>query len=72
MSKRKYFEGDVYSSNFCGDFTILEYKHSKKVLVSFINTGYSYWTSVSRIVRGEVKDPSISRVFGIGLMMLTM
>jgi len=67
MAKRKYFVGDIYSSNFCGDYTIVDYKTSKKVLVRFIDTGFSYWTSVSRIVRGEVKDPSLSRVFGVGI-----
>lgn len=68
MAKRKYIEGDVYTSNYCGSFEIKDYAHSKKVLVRFLDTGYEYWTSISRIVKGEVKDRSLPyMLFNVGL-----
>lgn len=56
---RKYFEGSVYPSRFNGDFEIIQYAEAKRVLIRFVATGYEYWTSVTRIVQGDVKDRSI-------------
>lgn len=65
---RKYFEGAIYPSRFNGDFEIIKYTESKKVLIRFIDTGYEYWTSVTRIVNGDVKDRSIIiPLFGVGI-----
>ena len=55
----KYSKGSVFESNLHGPIEVIEFVHSKMILVRFFNTGYEYWTSSTRIVRGEVKDRSI-------------
>lgn len=63
----KYSKGSVFESNLHGPIEVIDFVHSKMILVRFLNTGYEYWTSSTRIVRGEVKDPTTARVFGVGI-----
>lgn len=61
----KYFEenyeykvGAKFNSNNYGYFEILEFCDNGKVKIRFENTGYDYFTTISQISCGAVKDPS--------------
>lgn len=68
MTKRKYVEGSIFNSTKYGPFEIVEYVNGKKILIRFLQTGYEYWTSNSKIVGDGVRDKSTSRVFGVGIL----
>ena len=68
MTKRKYVEGSIFNSTKYGPFEIVEYVNGKKILIRFLQTGYEYWTSNSKIVGDGVRDKSTSRVFGVGIV----
>ncbi len=62
------YEGVDYKTNNFGILTILEYITTEKVKVIFKNTGYTRYTSIREINKGEVKDLLKPTVSGIGYL----
>ena len=59
--------GVVCKSNLSGDFKILKYNGSKNVEIQFSQTGYKTVVRLTTIKRGNVKDPYLPSVYGIGV-----
>ena len=60
--------GKVYKSLNSGDFKILKYNDSKGVEVQFLKTGFETSATLGNIRKGEVKDPYIPSVHGVGIV----
>ena len=60
--------GKVFKSLNSGDFKILKYNDSGNVKIQFINTSYETSVQLTNIRNGEVKDPYVPSVFGIGIV----
>ena len=60
--------GKVCKSNLSGDFKILKYNNSKNVEIQFTNTGYRKVAVMKEVRNGEVKDPYVSSVYGVGIL----
>ena len=60
--------GKVYKSLNSGDFTILKYNGSKDVEIQFINTGYRKVAEMKEVRSGEIKDPYLPSVYGVGVL----
>lgn len=60
------YEGEIYSSNSCGDFEVIEYINARKVKIKFIATGYTKYVANKEIENGGIKDPTHPSVHGIG------
>lgn len=48
--------GKTFKTNNCGDVELLKYESHNKVLVKFINTGNTLWSSFSNVQRGLIYD----------------
>ena len=59
--------GKVCKSKSSGDFKILKYNDSKNVEIQFINTGCETRAQLGNIRNGEVKDPYLPSVYGVGI-----
>ena len=59
--------GKVCKSTSSGDFKILKYNDSKDVEIQFVNTGFKTTVQLGDIKIGNVKDPYVPSVFGVGL-----
>lgn len=64
--KKKAYEGTVWESNNYGSFKIVEYITSKKILISFLATGYRRIVTLHHIKSGEVADKLHRSVYGVG------
>ena len=60
--------GKVCKSNLSGDFKVLKYNYYYEVEIQFINTGYETVTRLDCIRNGEVKDPYLPSVYGVGVL----
>ena len=60
--------GKVCKSKSSGDFTILKYNGSKDVEIQFINTGYRKVAEMKEVRSGEIKDPYLPSVYGVGVL----
>ena len=60
--------GKVYKSKSSGDFKIVKYNDSKDVEMQFLKTGYETSATLGNIRNGEVKDPYVASVFGVGVL----
>ena len=60
--------GKVCKSLNSGDFKILKYNGSKDVEIQFINTGFKVVATLGNIKNGEVKDPYVASVHGVGVL----
>ena len=60
--------GKVCKSLNSGDFKILKYNDSANVEIQFLNTGYEMVARLNHIRSGEVKDPYLPSVFGVGII----
>ena len=60
--------GKVCKSLNSGDFKILKYNDAKDVEVQFLNTGYEAVVHLGSIRNGEVKDPCVPSVYGVGIL----
>ena len=60
--------GKVCKSNYSGDFKIVKYNDAKDVEIQFINTCYETDATLDNIRNGNVKDPYVSSVFGVGIL----
>ena len=60
--------GKVCKSKLSGGFKILKYNDSRNVEIQFLKTGYETSATLCNIRNGEVKDPYMPSVFGIGVL----
>ena len=60
--------GKVFKSLNSGDFKVLKYNDSGSVEIQFLKTGFETVARLSNIKIGEVKDPYIPSVYGIGVL----
>tara|TARA_R110001632_G_scaffold3822_2_gene16763 strand:- start:989 stop:1642 length:654 start_codon:yes stop_codon:yes gene_type:complete len=56
----------VYTSNNCGDFTIVSYIKASEVNIKFIKTGYETTVSAGNIIKGRVRDLFFPSTHGVG------
>ena len=61
-------KGDVFSSNFCGDFKIINCDKMAKVLIRFIDTGTEIVTRKCHILSGGIKDKMYPDLCGVGFI----
>ena len=59
--------GKILKSKNSGDFKIVKYKNSRNVEIQFINTGYETSAQLEHIKNGNVKDPYVASVHGVGI-----
>ena len=59
--------GKVCKSKSSGDFKIVKYNDSKNVEIQFLKTGYETAVELGNIKKGDVKDPYVPSVFGVGI-----
>ena len=60
--------GRVYKSLNSGDFKVLKYNNAKDVEIQFVNTGFETVARLGDIRNGEVKDPYLTSVYGVGVV----
>ena len=59
--------GKILKSKNFGDFKIVKYNNSRNVEIQFINTGYETSAQLEHIKNGNVKDPYVVSVHGVGV-----
>ena len=59
--------GKVCKSKSSGDFKIVKYNNVRNVEVQFLKTGYETIVQLTNIRNGNVKDPYLPSVFGVGI-----
>ena len=59
--------GKVCKSKSSGDFKILKYNDKKNVEIQFLKTGFETTVELGSIRNGEVKDPYLPSVCGVGI-----
>ena len=59
--------GKVCKSKSSGDFKILKYNDSKNVEIQFLKTEYETSVQLTNIRNGEIKDPYLPSVYGVGV-----
>ena len=60
--------GKICKSLNSGDFTILKYNGSKDVEIQFLKTGYRKVAEMKEVRSGEIKDPYLPSVYGVGVL----
>ena len=60
--------GKVCKSTSSGDFKILKYNDNRNVEVQFLKTGYEATVELVQVKRGNVKDPYLPSVCGVGVI----
>ncbi len=60
--------GKVCKSKSSGDFEIVKYNNAKDVVIQFLNTGFEMVARLDHIRNGEVKDPYLPSVYGVGVL----
>ena len=60
--------GKVCKSKSSGDFKIVKYNDSKDVEIQFSKTGYEATAELGNIRNGNVKDPYLPSVCGVGIL----
>ena len=60
--------GKVCKSKSSGDFKVLKYTSNKNVEIQFLKTGYETVARLVHIKNGEVKDPYVPSVCGVGIL----
>ena len=60
--------GKVCKSKSSGDFKILKYNDSANVEIQFLNTGFEATVELVQVKRGNVKDPHVPSVYGVGVI----
>ena len=60
--------GKVCKSKSSGDFKIVKYNDTANVEIQFFNTGFETSATLGNIRNGEVKDPYVPSVFGVGVV----
>ena len=60
--------GKVCKSKSSGDFKVLKYNNAKDVEIQFLTTGFEMFARLGDIRKGEVKDPYLPSVYGVGIV----
>ena len=60
--------GVVCKSKSSGDFKVLKYNNAKDVEIQFLKTGYEATVGLGHIRIGNVKDPYVASVHGVGIL----
>ena len=60
--------GKVYKTLNSGDFKIVKYSDSRNVEIQFLKTGYRKVAEVKEVRSGEIKDPYLPSVYGVGVL----
>ena len=60
--------GKVCKSLNSGDFKIVKYNDNRNVEVQFLKTGYEATLELVQVKRGNVKDPYLPSVCGVGIL----
>ena len=60
--------GKVCKSLNSGDFKVLKYNDYGNVEIQFLKTGYETVTTLGNIRNGEIKDPYLPSVYGVGIL----
>ena len=60
--------GKVCKSKSSGDFKVLKYNDSKNVEIQFLKTGFETKVQLGDIRNGNVKDPYVASVYGVGIL----
>ena len=60
--------GKVFKSKSSGDFKILKYNDTANVEIQFLKTGYETTVRLTNIRNGNVKDPYVPSVCGVGVL----
>ena len=59
--------GRVCKSKSSGDFKIVKYNDARNVEIQFVNTGFEATAQLGNIRNGNVKDPYLPSVYGVGI-----
>ena len=59
--------GKILKSKNFGDFKILKYNNSRNVDIQFVTTGFETSAQLEHIKNGNVKDPYVASVHGVGI-----
>ena len=60
--------GKILKSKNFGDFKVLKYNDTANVEIQFLNTGYETSARLGDIKNGDVKDPYLQSVYGVGVL----
>ena len=60
--------GKVYKTLNSGDFKIVKYNDSRNVEIQFLKTGYRKVAEMKEVKSGEIKDPYLPSVYGVGVL----
>ena len=60
--------GKVCKSKSSGDFKIVKYNDAKDVEIQFLKTGFKTTAQLTTIRSGEIKDPYLPSVCGVGIL----
>lgn len=60
--------GDIFSSNMCGDFKIIDCSKLTKVLIRFIDTGTEMITRKEKVINGQIRDKDYPLLCGVGFI----
>ena len=60
--------GKVYKSKSSGDFKIVKYNDNKNVEIQFLKTRYETVVQLVQVKSGNVKDPHVPSVYGVGVL----
>ena len=61
------YEGSFFKTNNYGEIEVIHYDSSVKVKVRFLESGFERLARLTDILKGEVKDNSVSTVFNFGI-----
>ena len=60
--------GKICKSKSSGDFKVLKYNNATNVEIQFLKTGFETVAQLGNIRNGNVKDPYLPSVYGIGIL----
>ena len=60
--------GKVYKSKLSGDFKIVKYNDNRNVEIQFVDTGCRKVAEMKEVRNGNVKDPYVPSVCGVGIL----
>ena len=60
--------GKVCKSKSSGDFKIVKYNDNRNVVIRFLKTGFETTVQLVQVKRGNVKDPYVPSVCGVGIL----
>lgn len=68
LNNKLKYEGEIFETKFNGKLKIIEFQNALNVKVKFIDTGYETITYLTQITKGTVRDWSLARVYGVGVI----